>query len=219
LDRGHWYRGYSDWALRAHDHLRLRYDYRIGYNLHVHRSLHLCCSKQYSSAACAPHVPTVSLCAPNIASFILNVVDPRVEVVATFNDVVDSLLFGASIAIPLVLSLATLVRYAARNNQSSMHGYVAEAGPKKLAAPVVARLQQQLSTAFLAIFDQTPQLTTTRSLRRSLTPMDATTRQLRGAYALRSTPDLVADDALRPQHDRHPIEEHPPSTTSLQRPH
>jgi hypothetical protein len=121
-----------------------------------------------SSAACAPHVPTVSLCAPNIASFILNVIDPRVEVVVTFNDVVDSLLFGASIAIPLVLSLATLVRYAARSKQSSTNSYTAEAGPKKLAAPVVTRLRQQLSHAFLAIFDLAPRLTTTRSLRRSL---------------------------------------------------
>jgi hypothetical protein len=122
-----------------------------------------------SSTACAPHVPTASLCAPYIASFILNVIDPRVEVVVTFDDVVDSTLFGETIAIPLVLSLATLVlaRYAARSKKSSTNGYVAEAGPKKLTAPVVTRLQQQLSTTFLAIFDQTPQLTTTRSLRRS----------------------------------------------------
>jgi hypothetical protein len=48
--------------------------------------------------------------------------------------VIDSLLFGATIAIPLVLSLATLVHYAARSKQSSTNGHVAEAGPKKLAA-------------------------------------------------------------------------------------
>ena len=36
LDRGSWYRGYRDGTLRAHDHLRLRYGYRVGYNLRAY---------------------------------------------------------------------------------------------------------------------------------------------------------------------------------------
>ena len=120
-------------------------------------------------------------------------------------------MFGSSIAIPLVLSLATLVHYAARSKQSSTNSCTAEAGPEKLAAPVLTRL----TTTTLACVSRNlrPNAAThdyayPRSLRRSLQWMRrAGVRQLRGAYTLRSTPDFVTDrryvtPSTRPAHHR-----------------
>jgi hypothetical protein len=151
----------------------------------------------------------VTICAPDIVSFLLDFVDPRVEVLVTYNDTV-------SVAIPLVMSLGMLVHYAARRKQLSTNDHRAEASLQKPAVLVVSRLLGSSSRLRFSPFS-----TKRRRAQRHVRFVGHYNRcddtaATRSSHALRLPPDLfVANTPHRPRQDQHTAKVHTPSATSL----